>query len=164
MSYTFSSVFVARTFPEVVFTYWGGIRYVLGLATVLCLIKFVRTQRWNWGFVAGLLSGLLMTSVERIGVLHSFGHWMCLCLGIFFYRSMDRHKFLGKAALSFLGGLGLVLGVFGIYMVKRILWFRSLESVYAVVPLSHPTFATFDFKFSPNFVAILGCDDAGEEF
>src|SRR3989338_7836111 len=99
--YLFVPVLIGRTFPRVVFTYWGGMRYALGLLAVLCFVKFVRTRRLIWSFVAGFLSGLsLMTSVE-IGVCVFSAAGCVFVLAYFFHRLMDR-KTLGKAALSFL--------------------------------------------------------------
>ncbi len=68
MLYLMVPVLVARTFPRVVFTYWGGMRYALGLLVVFLAIKFLKNQKKGWLYAAGVVSALaLLTSIE-VGV------------------------------------------------------------------------------------------------
>ncbi len=147
--YLLVPVLVARAFPRVVFMYWGGMRYVLGLAVVLCLVKFVRTRRAAWSFAAGILGALsLMTSVE-IGVCAVFAAACVFSLSYFSPPAIDR-RILRKGIWNFCVGLGLVVGAFGVYMLQTHSLVPFLESVYAVVFKSHPTFATQLTSTSPR--------------
>lgn len=68
MFFSFVPILVARTFPRVVFTFWGGLRYAWGLAAVWCILRFMRRRSGKWLVAAGILTvagGL--TSIE-IGV------------------------------------------------------------------------------------------------
>ncbi len=66
--YMLVPVLVARTFPRVVFTYWGGLRYAWGLLALLCVIRFLRGRAMGWLIAAGVLTAIAgLTSIE-IGV------------------------------------------------------------------------------------------------
>ncbi|MFA5095966.1 MAG: hypothetical protein WC478_01355 [Candidatus Omnitrophota bacterium] len=66
--YCLVPVLVGRTFPRVVFSYWGGMRYGWGLLAVLFLILFINKKRGRWIFGAGVLTAVAgLTSLE-IGV------------------------------------------------------------------------------------------------
>ncbi|MBI4309712.1 MAG: hypothetical protein HY591_05225, partial [Candidatus Omnitrophica bacterium] len=66
--YMLVPVLVARTFPRVVFTYWGGLRYAWGLLAVLCVIYFLRGRKIGWLAAAGIFTAIAgLTSIE-IGV------------------------------------------------------------------------------------------------
>jgi hypothetical protein len=66
--YLLVPVLIARTFPRVVFTFWGGMRFTLGLLAVYCAIRFFNRNKKMWLFVAGVLTALsALTSIE-IGV------------------------------------------------------------------------------------------------
>ncbi len=63
--YSMAFVLITRTFPRVVFTYWGGMRYVWGLLAVLCLVWFLKKNQKRWILMAGLLTATAgFTSVE----------------------------------------------------------------------------------------------------
>ena len=67
--YSFVLILVTRTFPRVVFTCWGGMRYAWGLLAVWCLIRFFKSHRLGWLVAGGCLSAIgLLTSIE-IGVI-----------------------------------------------------------------------------------------------
>ena len=42
--YLMVPILVARTFPRVIFSIWGGMRYAFGLIVLWCFIKFLRRQ------------------------------------------------------------------------------------------------------------------------
>ncbi len=63
--YLMVPILVARTFPRVVFTFWGGMRYGLGVMAILFAIRFFKTEKKIWIFAAGLVSAFaILTSVE----------------------------------------------------------------------------------------------------
>ncbi len=54
--YMMVPVLVARTFPRVVYNFWGGMRYALGLLALFCAIKFFKKEKPLWMFLAGVAS------------------------------------------------------------------------------------------------------------
>jgi len=143
--YLLAPVLVARAFPRVVFTYWGGMRYVLGLWFVYCAVRFFNSRKSIWALCAGIFSGLcVMTSVE-IGVCAMFAMGMAFSTA----RLFGQRK-LGKSVGFYLAGLSLVLGAFGVYMVLTGSLAPFIDCVYAVVFKSHPTFATYLSSSSPK--------------
>ena len=61
----FTLVLIARTFPRVVFTHWGGMRYALGLLAIWFAVKFFKSEKPKWMFGAGISCVLaLLTSIE----------------------------------------------------------------------------------------------------
>ncbi len=66
--YSLIPVLVTRTFPRVVFTYWGGMRYAWGLLAVWCMIRFLKVKHRGWLLASALLTVIAgLTSIE-IGV------------------------------------------------------------------------------------------------
>ena len=66
--YALITVEVARTFPRVVYTYWGGMRFAWGMLAILCAVRFLKTRKISWIAAAGVLSAIgALTSIE-IGV------------------------------------------------------------------------------------------------
>ncbi len=66
--YSFIPVLIARTYPRVVYTYWGGFRYVWGLLAIYCLVEFLLQKKRSWILAAGFLTALAgLTSIE-VGV------------------------------------------------------------------------------------------------
>jgi hypothetical protein len=67
--YSFALIVVTSTFPRVVFTCWGGMRYVWGLLAVWCLIRYLKSNHPFWFFFCGSLVAIgMLTSIE-IGVI-----------------------------------------------------------------------------------------------
>lgn len=136
--YLFVLVVTARTFPRVVFTYWGGMRYALGLLALFCAVKFFKREKPVWIFLSGLFSILgLLTSIEIgacavTGVLASF----VFCL---IFRLQEKRIIL-KNLWVYLLGIAAVLLPYGIYLI----WTHSLapylDSVYTVVTRMQKTF------------------------
>lgn len=72
--WTAALILVIRTFPRVVFTFWGGMRYAWGLLAVWCLIRFFKSKRPGWLAAAGCLAAIgWWTSIEiGVAILVSF--------------------------------------------------------------------------------------------
>ena len=89
--YLLVPVLVARTFPRVVFAFWGGMRFALGLFAVYCLIKFFKTNKFVWFFAAGVIAAVsLFTSIEiGVGVIASAVTALGLA-SIFLWKDLSR--------------------------------------------------------------------------
>lgn len=66
--YSFVPVLIARTYPRVVYTYWGGFRYVWGLLAVYCLVEFILRKQKSWIFAAGVLTAIAGLTSMEVGV------------------------------------------------------------------------------------------------
>ncbi len=66
--YLLGLILISKTFPRVVFTYWGGFRFICGLLVLLCALNYFNAKKLKWILLAGILSGIsFLTSIE-IGV------------------------------------------------------------------------------------------------
>src|SRR3989338_5762217 len=113
--YLFVPVFVSRTFPRVVFTYWGGLRYALGAAALFFMVQFFKTMKRRWIFLAGLASaGGLLISIE-IGVcaIAAIAAALMICCLL----SLKERKFVLQCCCIYLLGVALVLVPYGLYLI-----------------------------------------------
>ena len=129
--YLMVPVLVARTFPRVMFTIWGGMRYAFGLIVLWCFIKFLRRQRLVWMLAAGVFSGFgFWTSVE-IGVYAICGAVVALAAAFIF--KVQQKRDLIKALAVYLAGIFLVSFPFLLYLISHQAFAPYLECVHAVV-------------------------------
>ena len=143
--YLFVPVLVARTFTRVVFTYWGGMRYALGMLALWFIIKFFKTDRKSWLFGAGIVSAAaLLTSVE-MGIYLLLGVLSALTV-TGFLRIQPVHSIL-ESVVSFLAGMLLVIGPYFIYLVSQQALAAYLDSVFTIVTRMQEV-------IDPHFVSI----------
>jgi len=69
-------VLVARTFPRVVFTFWGGMRFAIGILSLYFCVLFFQSKRIRWLFAAGVTAGGALFTSADVGFC-SF----CACFG-----------------------------------------------------------------------------------
>jgi len=129
--YLFAAVLVARTFPRVVFTYWGGMRYALGLLAVFCVVKFFKREKPIWMFFAGIASicGLL-TSVE-IGVYSVAGVLAAISVS-YAFRLQDKN-IIWRAGLFYIAGAAVIIVPYVLYLVFTNSFIPFVDTIYAVV-------------------------------
>ena len=144
--YAFVPVFIARVFPRVVFSYWGGLRYVWGLLFVYFMIRAFKTKnKWMFmlsGFVVGCST---FTSIE-IGVaclIATITTFICSLL-------QDRQSADKNLFLSFILGFLVIFIPFLIYFYQLHALKPFIEAIEAVVFKSHPTFMTHLTSSSPK--------------
>ncbi len=129
--YLMVPVLIARTFPRVVFTFWGGMRYAVGLLALLCLVKFFKTRRMIWIFLAGLISAFaIFTSIE-IGACAVAGSVSALIFSWFF--EANTRADIKRASLQFFLGLASIVVPYTIYMVVTHSFIPYVEGTLAVV-------------------------------
>ena len=129
--YLMVPVLIARTFPRVVFTYWGGFRFALGALGLLFAIKYFKSEKIKWIFIAGVFSSLaLFTSIE-VGVCSFVGIGGALIFSYFFHIH-PRRKII-KAVLFYILGNLMILLPYGGYLFLQDALFPFIESVYAVL-------------------------------
>lgn len=136
--FSFLPVLVARTFPRVVFTFWGGMRYAWGLLALWYLVKYCNTQKKHYLFFTGLISAIAgFTSIDIgasifIAVLAVFGSLFFSKKTPFIETTKNFFIFL-SGALAFTLPLGLYLyqqhAIIPYYeMIKEVLWVTSRMS------------------------------------
>ena len=115
--YLMIPVLVARTFPRVVFTYWGGMRFALGLMAVYGVIRYIKSDKVVWMFIAGLLTALSFLTSMEIGVcaLVSAGSTL---IGRGVFDSQARKTF--PCALGFyVLGLAFICISYALYLIQQ---------------------------------------------
>jgi len=121
--YSLMPILVTRTFPRVVFTFWGGMRYAWGLLAVWCLIRFFKTKRPGW-LVAG-------------GCLAAIGAWTSIEIGAIVVSAFIVALFLNRehlrSAWIFLSGFLIISLPYGIYLLIQHAWIPYLQSQWMVV-------------------------------
>ena len=131
MLYVFVPVFVARTFPRVVFTYWGGMRYAFGLLAMWLAIKFFKKERSGWLLAAGLTTAAaLFTSIE-MGIYAMMGILFACCFS-YIFKIHDRTLLLRSVAFYMLG-VTIIAGPYVLYLAANQAFGPYIESVRAVV-------------------------------
>ena len=121
--YSFVLILVIRTFPRVVFTFWGGMRYAWGLLAVWCLIRFFKTNRPGWLVAGGCLAAIgAWTSIE-IGVSVLVALLAVIALS---------HEYRRKAWFFFAGFL-IISVPFGIYLLSQNALKPYLQAQWIVV-------------------------------
>lgn len=136
--YLMVPVLVARTFPRVAFTFWGGMRFALGLMAIAAAVQFFKTRKLVWLLGAGALAaGGLFTSVE-IGVCAVVGVSLAVLFALF-VRSFDM-RFALRSILAFAAGWLLVVIPFLSYLAAQQALGPYLGDVLGVVTRMQTTF------------------------
>ena len=129
--YLMVPVLIGRTFPRVVFTYWGGMRYALGLLALWFVIKFFKGNKPGWMLGAGIVSAAaLFTSVE-MGVYPFIGALAALSVSLIF--KIQEQKLICLGLLEYVIGFCLIAAPFGIYMAMHSALIPYLDAVWTIV-------------------------------
>jgi hypothetical protein len=132
--YSFVLIVVARTFPRVAFTFWGGMRYAWGLLAVWCLIRFLKSSRLGWLLAAGCLAATAaLTSIE-IGVIV----WVAFMVLMALSRGHRRWSWV------FLSGFLVVTLPYGIYLLGQNAFMQYVQAQWIVVTHMQKTFVQLD--------------------
>jgi len=117
MFYLMVPAVIARTYPRVIFMFWGGMRYAFGLMAIWCFIKFLKNTRSRWMFSAGLATALgLLTSIE-MGVYAMVGIAIALLVGRLL-KIIDQGIII-KAWGMYLAGIGIVTSPWILYSIAQ---------------------------------------------
>ena len=151
-------VLIARTFPRVVFTYWGGMRYALGLLAVWCAVKFFKQDRKRWMFFSGVATSCaLFTSVE-MGVYSIAG--VCAALIFSFMFKLQDRRLILKASCMYAAGVAVISLPYLIYLWSVHALAPYLDSVYTVVTrmeyvINQHTLSEFPRNFRETLAAMI---------
>ena len=129
--YLFVPVLIARTFPRVVFTYWGGMRYALGLLAVWFIIKFLKSDKPRWLLGAGVVSALAsLTSIE-MGIYAACGALAALATS--FVVKLQKRELAVKGIWMYFAGIALITVPYGIYLLTNSALIPYLDSTFTIV-------------------------------
>jgi len=136
--YSFALIIVTRTFPRVVFTCWGGMRYAWGLLAVWCLIRFLKSNRPGWLLAAGCLAATAMLTSIEIGVI------VLAAFTAVMAAAMVNNTNVTKWAWSFLSGFLIISVPYGIYLLSQNALAPYLQAQWIVVTHMQKTFLQLD--------------------
>ncbi|HBR14774.1 MAG TPA: hypothetical protein DD723_04420 [Candidatus Omnitrophica bacterium] len=149
--YLMAPVLIGRTFPRVVFTFWGGMRFALGILAVYFAVKHFKDGQKRWLFAAGIASGCAaLTSVE-IGVCAVVGIISGISLSLLL--KIKNGKEIRSLFLNYLSGIAIVVGPFLLYLQWNHAFLPYIEATWSVV--SHMQHV-FNINMVSNTPASLG--------
>jgi len=132
--YSFVLILITRTFPRVVFTCWGGMRYAWGLLAIWCLIRFLKSNRSGWLLAGGCLTAIgMLTSIE-IGVI---------VFAAFIIMIILNQEYQRRLWVFFLGFL-LVILPYSTYLICQHALMPYLQGQWIVVTHMQQTFLELD--------------------
>jgi len=136
--YLMAPVLVARTFPRIVYHFWGGMRYAAGLLALFCAIKFFKKERALWMFLAGMATSVGAFISAEIGFCSVAGIMAALIFSFIF--GLQSQKTVLKGFLFYAMGAFSVAIPFVSYLFFNNALTLYLESVYTVVTNLHNVF------------------------
>jgi len=128
--YPFVLILVTRTFPRVVFTFWGGMRYAWGLLAVWSLIRFFKTNRPGWLLATGCLAAIAAWTSIEIGAAVLFA----------FMAVMALSRECRQRAWVFLAGFLIISLTYGIYLLSQNAFGAYAQAQWIVVTHMGKTF------------------------
>ena len=142
--YLFSLVLIARTFPRVVFTYWGGIRYGFGILALFFVLRYFKIEQVRWMFLAGLTSAVGFFTSMEIGVCLIAG--VLVALAFSWTLKVQTRKKAARALLFYCAGFAAVAAPYFLYLALTHSLVPFLESLYAVI-------TTKDVVINPRIIS-----------
>ncbi|MBN1870278.1 MAG: hypothetical protein JW847_06880 [Candidatus Omnitrophica bacterium] len=129
--YLMAPALIGRTFPRVVFAYWGGMRYASGLLALWFVIKFFKTNKSRWMFGAGIVSAVAgFTSIE-MGAYPFMGIMAAMTIsGIF---KLQHGRLIFNGLKKYFTGLALVGIPFAVYLFVSGALVPYVDSVWTIV-------------------------------
>ncbi|MCD4779295.1 MAG: hypothetical protein K8S27_01930 [Candidatus Omnitrophica bacterium] len=144
----FVFVLTARTFPRVVFTYWGGLRYVWGLLSVWFLIKFFKSYKKSWLFFCGITTAIAFWTSIEMGFCSGMmaGLSLVIIAGLSRLKESDhKPKIPLISGFVVFGGAVLVLSVpYAIYLMANGALIPFIDNVLTIVTRLNQTFPQTD--------------------
>ena len=144
ITYLMLPVLIGRTFPRVIYTFWGGFRYLWGIAAISLLILFFKnTKRWFFLFLSGFISACaLLTSID-VGVAILCSVFCSITFWLIVYK-VGFQQYIKKLLIYSLGIVSLLLPVLIYFFFKGALA-QFLDSTINVIMHLQATFNTAHF-------------------
>jgi hypothetical protein len=151
--YLMVPVFVARTFPRVVFTRWGGMRFGFGLLAILCAVRFFKKGKLAWMFGAGAASACAFFTSIEVGVASFVGVFAALFSSLFLSGAREKVK---TAFGVYIAGICLISIPYILYLIKINAFMPYVEAVFTVLTRMEYVFNPHLISNSPrNFIQAL---------
>jgi len=128
--YLMVPVFIGRTFPRVSYNYWGGMRYALGLAALLCLIIFLKNQRKRWIIATGIISALALLTTVESGLCAIIAVVCALVLSLFIQKQKFKHVL--KTAGDYFIGMAIIIVPYFLYLLSTGSLLAFIDTHYTV--------------------------------
>ncbi len=124
-------VLIARTFPRVVFTYWGGMRYAWGALAIYTALRFLKYKNSKWAFGTGICFVIgLLTSIE-IGICILIGMVLALAFTAVVYS--EQRDLCWRGWVMFVLGTLAVFLPYGCYLASQGALTDYIQAVWTVV-------------------------------
>lgn len=157
-------VLVGKTFPRVVFHFWGGMRFGMGALVVLFTIYFFKRKKNFWIFLSGVASSLaLLTSIDMgfcsiVSVLATFVISLCL--------KLQERTIVFKSIRIYALGIISILLPYGIYLFFTQSLIPYFDCTYTVVTGFPKIFPMHFVSTSPDTLveAFLGMSPFNRHF
>jgi len=156
--YLLTPILIARTFPRIVFTYWGGMRYAFGLLAIWFAIKYFKENNSKWMLGAGISSILaLFTSIE-IGAYSLAGIFAALVAAQ--VLKLQESKLILKSFGMYIVGVCVIAVPYGIYLIINSALIPYVDSVLTVVfkmeaIIDNHLVSTYPRNFIEAFLAMI---------
>lgn len=147
--YLFVPVLVARTFPRVVYHFWGGLRYAAGLLAIFCAIRFFKKERYFWMLLAGVSTSIGFFISAEIGFCSAAG--IIAALFFSFVFKLQKRSIVLKGFGFYVLGVGLVTAPFVHYLWSHQALSFYFESVYTIV-------TNMQNVIDPHLVSVYPCN------
>jgi len=144
-------ILVTKTFPRVVFTYWGGMRFVLGLMAIAFAIQYFKTRKLLYLLLSGVVTACgFWTSLEIgvfacIAVLFSLG----FCLASKLFSKNDFNISVNQFLIGFL-----IISLPYIYLQLNGALIPYFENILTVIQNMENTFPQVEAA-PKNFLEVL---------
>jgi hypothetical protein len=129
--YLLIPVLIGRTFPRVVFMFWGGMRFAFGLLAILCTIRFIKKEKNVWIFLAGIFSALSMLTSLEMGFFTIGG--ISAGIMLMYLTKAFGSNIYRKSFLIFVSGISVICLPYAVYLLFNQSLGAFIQSVAAVV-------------------------------
>jgi len=146
--YLMIPVLIGRTFPRIVFTFWGGMRFAFGLLAILLAIYFFKRKKYSWLFLSGAVSSIAFLTSIDVGVCTILSMFATLIFAWLFGLNRTREAIKSLSIYSL--GLLSVLLPYGVYLFSTQALVPFIESMYSITIIMTKVFPDSAFTDHPS--------------
>jgi len=154
-------VITAKTFPRVVFTYWGGMRFVLGLMAIAFAVQYFKTKNSLFLFFSGIIAACGFWTSLEIGVFAGMAVLLSLAFSAAF-KLLSKNDFI-KAVYQFLIGFCVITLPYCIYLQLNGALNPYFENILTIVQNMENTFPQVETAPKNLLEAVLSMLNPGSK-
>lgn len=156
--YLLTFILIGRTFPRVVFTYWGGMRYAFGLLALWFVFKFFKSNKSIWMFGAGIVSAIAFFTSVEMGIYPFLGVLAALIASWFF--NVQDIKLIQRGLGAYCIGFCVIAAPYGIYLAWHSALLPYIDSILTIVTrmqivIDPHVVSVYPRNFTEAFVAMI---------